>query len=187
MKPTDKRYIENMRVRKNIQKALFSLMEKKKFSEIRVADIISMSGVAKASYYRNFSSIEDVIYFYIDQMNEELAELMPKQHDINMKTIRQNLIILYKYYLEHREEILLLCSNGFYELIQDNTDQFLINAIGDMPSNSIDRYNIFLLSGAICHVQIEWLKNKTPESPEAFADFNMTFIENNKGILKPKM
>ena len=117
-------------------------------------------------------------------MNEELTELMPKQHDINMKTIWQNLIILYKYYLEHREEILLLCSNGFYELIQDNTDQILINAIGDMPSNSIDRYNIYLLSGAICHVQIEWLKNKAPEAPEAFADFNMIFIENNKGILK---
>lgn len=172
MKPNDKRYIENMRVKKSIQTALFSLMKKKKFSETRVADIVSMSDVAKASYYRNFSSIEDVIYFYIDQINEELAELMPKQHDINMKTIRQNLIILYKYYLEHREEILLLCSNGFYELIQDNTDQFLINAIGDMPSNSIDRYNIYLLSGEIRHVQIEWLKNKAPESPEAFADFN---------------
>ena len=116
-------------------------------------------------------------------MNEELAELMPKQHDANMKTIRQNLIILYKYYLENRKEILLLCSNGFYELIQENTDQFLINAIGDMPSNSIDRYNIFLLSGAICHVQIEWLKNKTPESPEDFADFQLKFIENNKEIL----
>lgn len=82
-------------------------------------------------------------------MNEELAKLMTKQHDDDMKTIRQNLIILYKYYLEHREEILLLCSNGFYELIQDNTDQFFINAIGDMSSNSIDRYNIFLLSGAM--------------------------------------
>ncbi len=140
--------------------------------------------IAKASYYRNFSSIEHVIYFYIDQMNEELAELMSKQHDDDRKTIRQNLIILYKYYLEHKEEILLLCSNGFYELIQENTDQFLINAIGDMPSNSMERYNIFLLSGAICHVQIEWLKNKVPESPEAFADFNMIFIENNKGILK---
>lgn len=145
---------------------------------------MSNAGVAKASYYRNFSSIEEVIYFYFNRMNEKLAERMPKQHDDDMKTIRQNLIILYKYYLEHREEILLLCSNGFYELIQDNTDQFLINAIGDMPSNSIDRYNIFLLSGAICHVQIEWLKNKAPESPEAFADFNMIFIEKNKGILK---
>jgi len=184
MKHNDKRYIENMRVKKSILTALFSLMEKKKFSEIRVVDIISVAGVAKASYYRNFSSIEDIIYCYIDQMNEELAELMPKQYDVNMKTIRQNLIIMYKYYLEHRKEILLLCSNGFYELIQENTDQFLINAIGDMPSNSIERYNIFLLSGAICHVQIEWLKNKVPESPEAFADFNMVFIENNKGILK---
>lgn len=184
MKQSDKRYIENMRVKKSIQIALFSLMEKKKFSEIRVADIISLSGVAKASYYRNFASLENVIYFYIEQMNQELASRMAKQHDIDMKTIRQNLITLYKYYLEHREEILLLCSNGFYELIQENTDEFLINAIGDMPSNSMERYNIFLLSGAICHVQIEWLKNKAPESPEAFADFNMVFIENNKGILK---
>ncbi len=184
MKPDDKRHIENIRVKKSIQTALFSLMEKKRFSEIRVSDIISASGVAKASYYRNFSSLEDVIYFYIEQMNQELASRMMKQLDADAKTIRQNLITLYEYYLEHRAEILLLCSNGFYELIQDNTDQFLINAIGDMPSNSIDRYNIFLLSGAICHVQIEWLKNKAPESPEAFADFNMKFIEKNKDILK---
>lgn len=65
MKPNDKRYIENMRVKKSIQTALFSLMQKKKFSEIRVADIISVAGVAKASYYRNFSSIENVIYFIL--------------------------------------------------------------------------------------------------------------------------
>lgn len=56
MKISDKRYIENMRVKRSIQDALFSLMEKKKVSEIRVSDIISVSGVAKASYYRNFSS-----------------------------------------------------------------------------------------------------------------------------------
>ena len=98
--------------------------------------------------------------------------------------MRQNLIILYQYYLEHRKEILLLCSNGFYELIQDNTDQFLINAIGNMPANSTERYNIFLLSGAICHVQIEWLKSDSPEAPEDFADFNIKFIENNISILQ---
>ena len=169
MKPNDKRYIENMRVKRSIQDGLFALMEKKKFSEIRVSDIISVSGVAKASYYRNFSSLEDIIYSYIDRMNQEIAEQMPRQHDVDMLTMRQNLIVLYNYYLEHRQE---------------NTDQFLINALGDMPSKSMERYNIYLLSGAICHVQIEWLKNKVPESPEKFADFNMKFIENNKEIVK---
>ena len=44
--------------------------------------------------------------------------------------------------------------------------------------------DIISRSGAICHVQIEWLKNKAPESPEAFADLNMKFIENNIEILK---
>lgn len=183
MKTNDKRYIENMRVKRGIQDALLALMEKKKFSEIRVSDIIAVSGVAKASYYRNFSSLEDVICSYIDRMNHELTELMTHQHDTDMSAMRQNLIVLYNYYLEHRKEILLLCSNGFYESIQDNTDQFLINALGDMSSKSMERYNIFLLSGAICHVQIEWLKNKAPESPEEFADFNMKFIENNRNIL----
>lgn len=184
MKANDKRYIENMRVKRSIQDALFTLMEQKKFSEIRVSDIISTSGVAKASYYRNFSSLEDIIYSYIDRMDNELAEKMPNQYDMDMSAMRQNLIVLYNYYLEHKKEILLLCSNGFYESIQENTDQFLINALGDMPSNSMERYNIYLLAGAICHVQIEWLKNKAPESPEAFADFNMKFIENNKEFIK---
>lgn len=184
MKSSDKRHIANMRVKTSISNALFKLMEQKKFSEIRVSEIITESGVAKASYYRNFTSIEDIISFYIDKMNDELNILMPKQHEINLTTMRKNLIVLYQYYLEHKKEILLLCSNGFYEMIQDNTDQFLINAIGNMPSNSIERYNIYLLSGAICHVQIEWLKNDFPESPEDFADFNIKFIENNISILQ---
>ena len=64
MKPSDKRYIENMRVKKSIQTALFSLMKKKKFSEIRVADIISASGVAKASYYR-ISLQSKTLYIFI--------------------------------------------------------------------------------------------------------------------------
>lgn len=113
MKTNDKRYIENMRVKRGIQDALLALMEKKKFSEIRVSDIIAVSGVAKASYYRNFSSLEDVICSYIDRMNHELTELMTHQHDTDMSAMRQNLIVLYNYYLEHRKEILLLCSNGF--------------------------------------------------------------------------
>lgn len=63
MKSDDKRHIENMRVKKSISKALFTLMSEKNFSEIRVSDIIAESGVAKASYYRNFTSIEDIISF----------------------------------------------------------------------------------------------------------------------------
>ena len=158
-------------------------MEKKKFSEIRISDIIKEAGVAKVSYYRNFNSIEDVIQSFFDRMNDELAELMTGPKNNKPENIRKNLITKYNYFLSNRKKILLLCENGFYEKFLENVDNFFINELGDMPQSSIERYNLYLLSGAVCHCEIEWLKNDKPESPEAFADFNMRFIETNSKLL----
>lgn len=69
----DKRVVKNERVKKEIEKALFTLLERKRFSEITVSDIIRTSGVARASYYRNFDSKEDVIESYMERQRREVA------------------------------------------------------------------------------------------------------------------
>ena len=48
--------MDNMRVKKQITEGLFSLLQKKPFSEITVTDIVKESKVARASYYRNFEN-----------------------------------------------------------------------------------------------------------------------------------
>ena len=61
MKETDKRYEANRQVKLKIARALTKLMDTKAFSDISVTDIITTAGVARASYYRNFHSKEEVL------------------------------------------------------------------------------------------------------------------------------
>lgn len=184
MNNTDKRFQENMRVRTSIQDALLTLMSEKLFSDISVTDLINKANIARASYYRNYSSLEEVVADYIERMNLEIAELLQRGDSDVDDVSYQNMILILNYYLSHREQILLLYSNGFPELLQKNTDQYVMNALGDMSTKSMDRYYLFLLSGAICRVQIEWLKNEQPDPVEDFAALNLRFIETNLALMK---
>lgn len=52
---------EETGVKKQIRQAFFSLLSKKSYLEITVTDLVKEAGVARVSYYRNFSSLDDVL------------------------------------------------------------------------------------------------------------------------------
>jgi AcrR family transcriptional regulator len=55
---------ENLRVKNQIVNGLFKLLKVKSFSSIKITELIKVSNVARASYYRNFDTIEDILVFY---------------------------------------------------------------------------------------------------------------------------
>ena len=57
----DKRKEANRRVKESITTTLLHLLNQKSISEISISEIISKAGVARASFYRNYSSKENVI------------------------------------------------------------------------------------------------------------------------------
>lgn len=184
MKESDKRWIENFRVRRSIQDALLTLMKHKHVSQITVSDIIGEAGVARASYYRNYDSLNEVVRDYLKRMDEEIDSAVSPGDISDIAAVKKNLMILLSYYKAHREEIMLLFENGFPELLQENTDQFIINALGDMPAKSIERYNLYFLSGAISRVQLEWMKNDCADPVEDFAELNIKFFQNNLSLFR---
>ena len=54
----DKRKIANQKVKTSITSALFELLKEKSISEISITEIINKAHVARASFYRNYSSKE---------------------------------------------------------------------------------------------------------------------------------
>ena len=57
----DKRKEANLRVKRNIVRALIELMQKKNYSDISVSEITALAGVSRISYYRNYDSKEDIL------------------------------------------------------------------------------------------------------------------------------
>ena len=57
----DKRKAENLRVKQSITNALFALMREKSLSDVQITELVGRAGVARASFYRNYDSKEDVL------------------------------------------------------------------------------------------------------------------------------
>ena len=72
----DKRIEENLRVKRLIVNAFFTLLEKYDLESISISEITRTAKVSRMAYYRNFNSKIDIIDFYLDDiLDEQLAAL----------------------------------------------------------------------------------------------------------------
>lgn len=61
-----------------IESALVLLMKEQSFSEISITDIIRKAGVSRASYYRNYSSKEDILEKFLQKITIEYSNALSK-------------------------------------------------------------------------------------------------------------
>ena len=57
-----------------LTEALLKLMEKKPFNEISVSELCEKAGVARASFYRNYDSMQEILTNYLSSVTDEWWE-----------------------------------------------------------------------------------------------------------------
>ena len=175
---------DNKRVKKQITEGLLSLLNKKSFSEITITDIVSEAKVARASYYRNFQNKEEIIEAYMDILKDELMNDISYDDEDNIFNKENTQIGFEKaltYCLIRKADLLTLYHNGFASLIQNTFNRYIIEFAGTMSFNSIERYKLYFISGAVFNVLIEWLNNGAKEAPREIASICVKYFEG--GIL----
>ena len=58
--------------------ALFRLMSQKDFSDITITELIRDAKVARATFYRNFYTKEDIVKYFLDLLQKELLAQIPE-------------------------------------------------------------------------------------------------------------
>lgn len=174
----DKRFQKQEQVKQRIEEALFSLLKQKNFSEITITELINEAGVARASYYRNFDSKEDIIESYMKRQRKEVAQKIAFTEEITDLFIKEKLITSLEHYLKQKYYILMLCDRGFDSLILEEINQFAEMMLGDMPSFSTDRYKLYFLAGALFNMTIHWLRSGAMESPRELATVFLNLMNN---------
>ncbi len=172
--------IENKRVKKQITEALLSLMKQKPFSEITVTDLVTKANVARASYYRNFENKEAVIENVMEQLREELMQDIHYDDDaliFKEENVREGFEKALTSCLVLKSDLLILYHNGFGSLIQNTFNRYMIEFAGNMPSDSIDRYKLYFIAGAVTNVLIEWLDEGAKEAPREVAAICVDYLK----------
>lgn len=172
-----KAFYEKLRseVKLKIARALTKLMDTKAFSDISVTDIITTARVARASYYRNFHSKEEVLIKITDDIMEEYRKRAEKLE--NDFFSYEAILLIFRYFKTYKKFILSVYKAGLAYIYLDLFDQELENHMGDMPYNDIHRYKVYFYSGALYNVFLKWLQNGMKEHPSAMASMVTEMLE----------
>ncbi len=144
-----------------IVQALFRLMENTPFNDIRITDVCIKAGVGRATFYRYFSSKENVIKFYFESKNLEFSRAQryqPRCKEDYLDIIRDVVTALE----ENKREIRLLQKAHLEYLYFD----FIDRGFEELFANRSDRENLFLAagySGAIFNISMRWIRSDCKE------------------------
>lgn len=164
----DKRVEANLRVKKQITDAMFELMHEKSFSDITITELIKRAGVARASYYRNYSSKEDVLETLMDDVLEYYrAGIIEDGPFLSYGNILRS----FQFFQTFSRYVIDLYQSGFAYTLMEKLNQFHESIVGIMPANSIKRYEIYAYMGALVNIGIRWLQDGQKETPEEMAAF----------------
>lgn len=174
----DKRKAANKRVKDRLFSALIEFAGEKDWSKLTVSELIEKSGVARASFYRNFKSVDELIDYGIQQMTLHFHE--GKTYRDEDYHGREAMLYKFRFYQEHAEVVLAFHRARMSVTLLDLITDCEIDACGDMPVNSISKYELYYFSGAFYNMMLCWLENGTKETPEAMADEFLRIANNDR-------
>ena len=168
-----------IRSKKQITDALLRLMEDHPYEEITVKQIVLETDLVRKTFYRNFSSKDDVLNAYIyARVCEYCDALLDREDPLTVvfefcEKNRRLLELLNKHHLMH---ILLLRLNEIIPALNENTDLSrnpFKKLIGDLEPDYLIAFNI----GAIWNVIFKWVERGMSDPVEEVRDLLRRYIE----------
>lgn len=158
-------------VSQDITNALLKLMKKQNFNEITVVDIVNEAKVGRVSFYRNFSSKEDVIKKYLDEItNNFMKESQIHNYRDDPKMF---LTILFTHLKNNFDFANVLLKANIIHFIKDEFDNMFSR---DIVNYKI-AYSSYFFSGGVYNVYYYWLSNGCIETPKEIADIVVNFLQ----------
>ena len=149
---------KNTFVRKQLLNTLMEMLKEKRIEDIVISDLIEKAGVGRVSFYRNYSSKEDIL------IQEERRLFQIWNDDYNARNTNNDLDFneeLLNYYKNHSDFYLTLYNSGLESIIMNTI-------ISSMKISEDDANPVAYLKSSIAYMIYgwvhEWMKRGMQES-----------------------
>lgn len=164
-------------VKTEITNALMTLMTKKSYMDITVTDVVSKAQVARASFYRNFNSISDVIDEIVADMTEEYIEdLFPILSSNDERKWREFLFNHFYRFTKIRKGIEEIRFENMSVIFNRMDNKMREIEETQVSNNMKDKYLAVGKFGLINSITKKWVNNGMKETPEEMINYIMSFI-----------
>lgn len=165
----DKRKEINQIVKEAIAQSIFLLMDEKPFSEITITEIIQRAGVARASFYRNFSYKEEAISYYLIEKMKQF-KLQNKQSGIKIYHYEAILNTM-QFVVKYKKELRSLFNAGLSQILLESINSYLFEVYPIQSDNEAEKYILYSYGGSLFNIIYHWVSSGLHESAEEIAHF----------------
>ena len=159
----------NAVTREAVQDALFILMEKKDYEEIRITELIQKAGIARSAFYRNYKTKDDVLRDYIGDIHQLVMQNVSRD-------VRQNWLHYIRSIRENREK--------FELLIKTHREWFVLDSLNELADYSSGTdFTTVLPHGYIYNIVMYWVKCGMPGTDEEVVERIMQACRENGEIM----
>ena len=147
-----------------ITNSLFELMKVKPYNDISITEITDKAKVNRVSFYRNFTSKEDIIDKWIKSTTQNFLSKsdISYQKDSTLDYFTK----LFSHLEKYKTEAMLIYKANLFNLLKDEFDNNLIN----LHKKEYSNYKSYFLAGGIFNVYYFWLINGCIETPHQVAE-----------------
>lgn len=165
---------ESYSVKHEIIDAVMQLMTEKNYMDITVTDIVKKAGVARASFYRNFNSINDVIDVIVDEISDELiGDIFPTLYSSDERKWREFLFNHFYRFTRKQQQMGKIHPQNLNVLFA-RMDNKMQQKESNFPAETIrDKYIAIGTVGLINSITKKWMDSGAKETPEEMIDFIM--------------
>ncbi len=151
-----------------IAEALLQLMEKKDLKEIHIKDLVAKAGVSRMSYYRYFSSKEEILQYYMKYILERYMNTV-EQNNANSFHSYEHILQSLLFFQQYKHFALCLHKAGMDSLLLDALNDYIRKQPAFDEHKCIRSYPFYFYAGALYNIFMQWILHDTVDSAEDLA------------------
>lgn len=147
-------------------KAIMLLIKEKPFSEISVTELCGKARISRMTFYRNFSSREDVFYKYTDWIVEKYKREIVRDKGFASYIRLEYIKLIFDYFKEYSELVVCMVENHLDDHLRKTFVQTELNLTLNSDFDQKSRYTAVAYANALYGVLIDWLCSGDTDSDE---------------------
>lgn len=176
MKETKKEHPQKLASKEWIATALLNLMEEKPYRQINVSELAQRADLARRTFYRHFKTIDDVMDFYLDKINDEFISFANANTPPKIE-LSHAIFLHFTFWEKYRSFLSLLKENDLlFRLLQ----KFVLGVQTKMSGRVLSRkeeYIYFFVTGGQWNLLIQWVEDGAKFTPQEMAEIGVGIQE----------
>ncbi len=164
---------------------LAMLMRERDFESISVTDVAAAAQVGRATFYRNFDAIEDVLRLRCDQVFDGLVAYFLEHRQKHGNEPRSRLLKpLLRYFDQHSDIIELLMMANRLDIVDASFSRVFVPFRAqfaerfDVVEEEYVNYGLAIRINVITSILVHWIETGKKQTPDVLAEKLGTMIEN---------